>query len=314
MQMLKRISFAIGWLTLLSVVTVYILTLPRSIDALQIPPHKPDLTNGETLFWAGGCASCHAAKDAQKEARLTLAGGLEIKTAFGIFRSPNLSPDPETGIGLWNNVDFINAMVKGISPDGSHYYPAFPYTHYQIMPFSDLIDLKAFLDTLPAQFSRVAEHDLNFPFNIREGLGLWKLLYLQEPIIVPVNQDKGLLERGRYLVNGPGHCGSCHTPRTLFGGEISDRFLAGAPSLEPGDPTTGKPKARIPNITPHADGIEAWSIKDITYALETGLDPDFDSFGDSMVEVQENMAKLSAQDRLAIATYLKSIPALPSEK
>lgn len=310
--MIKQ-SFYLGVvIILLCAAWLYIETMPRTLEARLPPQHKPDLINGESIFWAGGCASCHAAQDAEGDARLVLVGGVELNTPFGIFRSPNISPDEQSGIGKWSIQEFINAMVNGVSPDGKHYYPAFPYANYRIMPYTDLIDLKAFLDTLPAKPTLVADHELSFPFNIRAGLGLWKLQYLKAKTFTTVAGADAAVERGRYLVNGPGHCGACHTPRDLFGGEISDQFLAGADMLDKGSSADEKSDGSSPNITPHADGIGDWSKQDIAYALESGFDPDFDSFGGSMVEVQENMAKLSVQDRLAIAAYLKSIPALAS--
>lgn len=289
-------------------------SLPRTFGSNQIPDHQVDLINGETLFWAGGCASCHAAVGSKGDKRLHLVGGVELNTPFGIFRAPNISPDAEYGIGRWSTAEFINAMVNGVSPQGYHYYPAFPYVNYRAMPYTDLIDLKAYLDTLPPKSSTIADHELRFPFNIRAALGLWKLLYLDGETLSPKAAIDPELERGRYLVNGPGHCGACHTPRNFLGGEIKDRYLAGARELER---EAGKEEASssyVPNITPHKDGIGEWSVKDIAYALETGFDPDFDAFGGSMVEVQENLAKLSSSDRNAIAVYLKSIPALPSDK
>jgi mono/diheme cytochrome c family protein len=294
-----------AWLTIES--------LPRTFDINLVPDHRVNLVNGETLFWAGGCASCHAAAGSKGDKRLHLVGGVELNTPFGVFRAPNISPDAESGIGRWSTADFFNAMVNGVSPQGYHYYPAFPYVNYRIMPYTDLIDLKAYLDTLPAKSSTIADHDLSFPFNIRAGLGLWKLLYLNDDTFSPEPGVDPQLERGRYLVNGPAHCGACHTPRDAFGGEIKDRFLAGAVSPE-GNNKDGDSRGQIPNITPHADGLGDWSRKDIAYALETGFDPDFDSFGGSMVEVQENMAKLPSEDRMSIAAYLKTVKALPSEK
>jgi len=273
--------------------------------------HSPDVSNGETMFWAGGCASCHAAPGSKGDERLRMVGGFEMHTPFGTFRAPNISSDPDYGIGAWTLLEFINSMVKGISPDGRHYYPAFPYTYYQNMRTEDLIDLKAFLDTLPAENNQVADHKLKFPFNFRRGLGLWKQVYLGDAMSPPGSSEMTLVERGRYLVQGPGHCGACHTPRDAFGGEITDRLLAGAASLESTEDSAAE---WIPNITPHKDGIGSWREKDIAYSLESGFDPDFDVFGGSMVEVQENMAKLTPEDRNAIAAYLKSIPAIATEK
>lgn len=291
----------------------WLMTQARPFSAEQIPDHEPNLRNGETLFWAGGCASCHAAAKSEGADRLKLVGGVELMTPFGTFRTPNISPDPVSGIGNWTNLDFINAMVKGLSPQGKHYYPAFPYTNYQKMPIQDLLDLNAFLNTLPAVTSNIPDHDLKFPFTIRRGLGLWKLLYLDGKTFKTNATASTKIERGRYLVQGPAHCGACHTPRNMFGGELTERFLAGAESFEIDSEGQDESSGFIPNITPHSDGIGSWSEQDIAYSLESGMNPDYDSFGGSMVEVQENMAMLSPEDRAAIAAYLKSVPAIESQ-
>ncbi len=290
----------------------YVLSMPDPLTADQLPAVSADLANGELMFWAGGCRSCHAAPGAEDN-ELTLSGGMELPTPFGTFRSPNISPDPDAGIGRWSTLEFINAMVRGLSPQLEHYYPAFPYPHYQNMTFGDLIDLKGYLDTLPGSSNRVAEHALAFPYSLRRGIGLWKWRYLSRNAVVQTSAPSAEVERGRYLVNGAGHCGACHTPRDEYGGDMPDRFLSGAEAIEIAEGPDGQSVGRIPNITPHPDGIGAWSEKDIEYSLESGFDPDFDSFGGTMVEVQENMARLPAADRAAIAAYLKSIPALPSD-
>ena len=281
----------------------FVLTMPDPLPDSAIPDHQPDLANGALLFDAGGCAGCHAAKGAEGEARLALGGGLEMHTPFGLFRVPNISPDPEAGIGGWSQRDFANAMLRGLSPDGAHYYPAFPYTSYARMTVTDVLDLKAFLDTLPPVRTTVAGHEIGFPFNIRRGLGLWKHLNLSDAPVVTLAADASqAVKRGRYLVEGPGHCGECHTRRDPMGGPVLADWLAGAPNPDG--------EGVIPNITPGEGGIGGWSEAEIAYSLETGFDPAFDSFGGSMVEVQENMARLPAADRAAIAAYLKAVPAL----
>lgn len=285
---------------------------PQLIDETQLPDHQADLHNGELMFWVGGCASCHAPMDADGEEQLLLSGGLEMATPFGTFTVPNISPNTEFGIGGWSKLDFVNAMVRGVSPDQKHYYPAFPYTNYQNMLVEDLLDLKAFLDTLPSSSNNAGDHQLAFPYSIRRGLGLWKRKYLQPEMPALNAPSTPALERGRYLVRGPAHCGACHTPRDSFGGMLEDEFLAGADALEIEPGAGANSASRIPNITPHEDGISSWSESDIAYSLESGFDPDFDSFGGSMVHVQENMARLATADRAAIAAYLKSIPAIPS--
>lgn len=295
---------------MLAAIVLYWLSAPVTIDPASLPEHTADLTNGEQLFWAGGCASCHAAADAEGEAKKYLGGGLELVTPFGTFVAPNISSG-EQGLGKWSNEDFINAMVKGVSPEGKHYYPAFPYTNYQIMPYQDLIDLKAYLDTLPAVASSNPDHQLSFPYNLRRGLGLWKRMYLTEASFRANPDIDASIERGRYLVDGPGHCGACHTPRDKLGATIRRSYLAGAPELEV-DSTTGETsEGWVPNITPHQEGIGDWSEEDIAYLLESGFTPDYDSLGGSMASVLSNMAKLPADDHQAIAAYLKSIAAKP---
>lgn len=295
---------ALAALVLLAIVAAlagWFLTAPNRLgdDALAGFP-KGDAAAGEMMFWAGGCASCHAAPGAKGDAKLVLAGGVELKTPFGTFRAPNLSPHPEAGIGAWSLADFANAMQRGVAPDGSHYYPAFPFTSYARMSPKDVADLFAYLKTLPASDNVPSGHDLGFPFNIRRGLGLWKLLFLDPEPVVAVDETDEQLQRGRYLVEGPTHCGECHTPRNAIGGPNLSRWLAGGPAPE------GREK--IPNITPSDKGIGGWSASEIADSLKTGFTPDFDSFGSSMADVQENMARLSDADRAAIAAYLKAVP------
>ncbi len=284
--------WAAGLLLLLAA-TFGWLTRPRTLAAEDIPAHDPDLANGERLFHAGGCAACHGAG---------LEGGLEIESPFGTFRVPNISPDSAVGIGDWSDLDFINALKSGVSPSGQHYYPAFPYGSYVRMNLPDLLDLKAYIDTFDPVSSVMAGHDLAFPWNIRRGIGLWKLLYLDTDPIVPVDTANEMLSRGRYLVEAVGHCGECHTPRDRFGGLRRALWLAGGPSPEG--------EGRVPNITPHADGLQSWSERDIVRYLTSGFTPEYDTVGGSMTEVQENLAQLPASDRAAIAAYLKAIPAV----
>jgi len=203
-------------------------------------------------------------------------------------------------------------MKLGISPRGEHYYPAFPYTSFQRMKLTDILDLKAFLDTLPPVSSSPPPHQIPFPFNIRRGLGLWKLLTVDGETLADDPELDATINHGRYLVEGPGHCAQCHTPRALFGidtlmGTLDrSRWLAGA--------TSPNGKEKIPNITPDETGIGSWSAKDIAFAFESGFKPSFDTMGSTMSEVQQNLAKLTPEDRDAIAAYLKSIPPVSTPK
>lgn len=261
---------------------------------------EPDLANGEKMFWAGGCVSCHAAPGAEGDQRLVLAGGVPLKSPFGTFYAPNISSDPSAGIGGWTLAKFGNAMTRGVGAEGEHLYPAFPYASYARMAPGDIRDLWGFMQTLPASTNVAPPHDLPFPFNLRMALGAWKLLYLNDGPRVTLADADALVRRGQYLVEGPGHCGECHTPRDALGGLDTGAWLAGAPNPEG--------EGRIPNITPRSQSIGSWTEEDIANYLETGFTPDFDSAGGSMVEVQQNMAKLTVEDRQAIAAYLKAIP------
>nr|WP_111404778.1 cytochrome c [Phycocomes zhengii] len=260
-----------------------------------------DAAAGEAVFWAAGCASCHAAPEAEGENRLVLAGGQAFPSPFGTFRAPNISPDPDAGIGDWSLVDMATALRHGVGPRGRHYYPAFPYTAYAHMTDRDIADLWAFLRTLPPSDAPSADHDLSFPFSIRRTLAMWKWMNAGGDFVLDTGGDPQL-ERGRYLVEGLAHCAECHTPRDMFGGLQEESWMGGAPN------PTGD--GRIPNITPAALD---WSAADIAYYLESGFTPDWDSAGGHMTDVIENMAKLPASDREAIAAYLKALPPVSSD-
>jgi len=289
--MAKRLGLAL----LVLVAVGFWLTRPQRIDPASLPEHVPDPVNGERLFHAGGCASCHGDR---------LEGGLEITTAFGTFRVPNISPDPEAGIGAWDRIDFLNAMKSGVSPAGQHYYPAFPYTSYTRMSVEDLLDLKHWLDAYEPVGTVVRNHEIGFPWNIRRGIGLWKRLYLDPSPVMSVPAGDDQLQQGRYLVEAVGHCGECHTPRNRFGGLKIQYWLAGGPNPDG--------EGRVPNITPHRDGLADWSARDISRYLKSGFTPEYDTVGGSMADVQENLARLPDRDREAIAAYLLALPPLPA--
>lgn len=301
-----RIGLAVAGALVAIAVAAWWISEPRPFTAEDLPDHVPDPLAGERLFWAGGCASCHASpvnnKRAKGDDKLLLGGGLELDTPYGVFRVPNISMHNDDGIGSWSMIEFVNAMQRGISPDERHYYPSFPYTSYAKMSMEDVMDLRAFLDTLPSVAGKIAEHALHFPWTIRRGIGAWKWRYLNAEPIAVLASSGASVKRGRELVEGAGHCGECHTPRDRFGGMIHDLWLAGARDPEG--------RGSIPNITPGGENIAGWSIGDIVYYLESGFTPEYDTVGGSMVSVQENLAMLTKADREAIAAYLKSIPAI----
>lgn len=302
MPLLKKLIGAALVLGGVGAVAGWFLSAPVKLDAQTLAElGAGDATRGKRIFYAGGCTSCHARPKSEGEARLELVGGLELKTPFGTFVPPNISQDPKDGIGAWSVEDLANAMLKGVSPSGEHFYPAFPYASYARMKPADIADLYAFLKTLPAVAGKAPDNTVGFPFNIRRGIGLWKLLYLSSEPVVPFSSGTpDPVMAGRYLVEGPGHCGECHTPRYFTGGGKKGQWLAGAPAAE-GD-------GIVPNITSGEGGIGDWSEGDIANYLETGFTPDFDSVGGAMVDVQKNMAELTPEDRAAIAAYLKAVP------
>jgi mono/diheme cytochrome c family protein len=279
----------------------WVVTIPATVPASALAPHTPNLDNGKTMFLIGGCASCHATPG--QDDKTKLGGGVGLKSPFGTFYTPNISPDPSQGIGKWAEADFVTAMIKGTSPDGRHYFPAFPYTSYQRIGTGDLRDLFAYLKTLPAVQDKSKPHDVPFPFNTRRTLGGWKFLFLDgKPFEGDPTKD-AVWNRGAYLVNGPGHCAECHSPRNILGGIIASQRFAGGPAPD-GD-------GFVPNIT--QKGL-SMSHEQVVKLLETGETPDGDTVGGEMGKVVANTAKLSREDRAAIATYIKSLPPVDGPK
>ena len=298
----------------LAVATLMVFAATSAARAQTSPggAHEPNAENGKYLYYAGGCASCHAAPasttcdDAKSKDDLSPVGGRCLKSDFGTFYVPNITPDKQTGIGGWTSEDFIKAMTTGTSPKGDNLYPAFPYATYQRMTRGDLLDLWAFLQTIAPVSAKAPGHDLSFPYSIRAGLRVWKGLYLDGKTFTPDPSKSPQVNRGAYLVEALGHCGECHTPRTSLGGMIEAKKMSGAPNPDG--------KGFIPNITPDKTGIGSWSAKDISYALQSGFTPEGDVMGGTMAKVQQNMAQLTQDDRDAIAAYLKAIPPIENAR
>jgi mono/diheme cytochrome c family protein len=294
--MLRRTIVA-GLLAAIAAFSLYWwLSAPVAVAVALEASRAPDLANGQELFNVGGCASCHAVPN--QPDRLRLGGGLGIGSPFGTFYAPNISPDPADGIGRWSEADFVKAVMKGISPDGAHYFPAFPYTSYAQAKVDDVRDLFAYLKTLPKVAGKVRDHDLPFPFNIRRNVGIWKLLFMDERPFTPVTGRSQEWNRGAYLVSSFGHCVECHSPRNLLGGIIKTQRFAGGPNPDG--------EGWVPNIT--QKGLGDWSVKDIADFLETGEMPEGDSASGAMRPVIKNLSQLTVEDRAAMADYLKSLP------
>ncbi len=301
--MLRKLVMLVVVLALIGAVAFWYITALQRVAASALAAYTPNLANGKTMFLVGGCASCHAIP--KQEDKTRLGGGLGLKSPFGTFFTPNISPDRRDGIGGWSEADFVTAMWKGTAPDGSHYYPAFPYTSYQRMKLEDVRDLFAYLKTLPPVEGKPRDHDLPFYLKIRRLLGGWNFLFLDGQPFKPDPSKSEEWNRGAYLVNGPGHCAECHSPRNVLGAIIAGERFAGGPDPEGGD-------GWIPNITPA--GIGDYSQRDIERILETGDMPNGDSVGGAMTAVVDNISKISAADRGAIALYLKSLPPVEGPK
>ena len=282
----------------------WILTLPAVVPASALPAYTPNLDNGRTMFNIGGCASCHAVPNINpdKVDRTRLGGGLALKSPFGTFYVPNISPDPKDGIGSWSEANFVTALWKGTSPLGRNLYPAFPYTSYQHMQLDDVRDLFAYLKTLPPVPGKVRRHDLSFPFNERRLVAGWKLLFLHGGPFVPDPTKSAQWNRGAYLVNGPGHCAECHSPRNWLGGIIERERFAGGPAPDG--------SGWVPNITPTGlqHGDVKWTQRDIASFLGDDMMPSGDFAGDGMADIVRNTSLLGADDRAAIAAYIITLP------
>ena len=274
----------------------WMVTIPATVPASALPQRSPDLDNGKTMFLIGGCASCHATPE--QDDKTKLGGGVGLKSPFGTFYAPNISPDPKDGIGRWSEADFATAMLKGTSPEGQHLFPAFPYTSYQHARREDVLDLFAYLKTLPPVAGKVRDHDVRFPFDIRRNIGIWKFLFMDGKPFVADGTKSPQWNRGAYLVNSFGHCAECHSPRNALGGIISGERFAGGPNPEG--------EGWVPNITQKRLG--EWSAKDIAYFLKTGELPDGDSVGSAMTRVIKNTSQLPDEDLAAMADYIKSLP------
>jgi mono/diheme cytochrome c family protein len=255
-----------------------------------------DAKRGEYLAKAGGCLGCHTveAKDDAKDKPVPYAGGRALKTPFGTFYGPNITPHPDAGIGRWSEADFVRAMREGRRPDGSNYFPAFPYPSFTFITDSDLRDLWAYLRSLPQSGRGSEPHDLGFLYRWRFLVGPWKWLFFTPG---PFTPSQGT--RGEYLVRALGHCGECHTPRNFLGGAKKDLFLAGAKDI-------------APNLTPTR--LKSSSDAELRSFLTTGLTAEGDVPAKEMGEVIANTtSQLTPQDLDAIIAFLRSLPPLPDE-
>ncbi len=276
-------------------------TLPDLSDA--------NLETGRNVFLASNCATCHQTPAQDKDT--LLGGGRAQQTAFGVFHMPNISPDPDHGIGKWTLKQFDRAVREGVGPDamwpdGKNLYPAFPYTSYKHLSGEHVRDLYAYIMSLPPVKQSVQDHELAFPYNLRRGVGVWRLAFLngqpQMTMPIPAGVDSEQYTRGAYLVEGAGHCAECHSPRGFMGNVTSSLRYSGGPSADG--------SAHITNITPSETGIGFWSVASIANYLSTGVNPIGRASDGDMAKVIANTSKLPFEDLQAMAVYLKHVHAV----
>ncbi|AYD03882.1 c-type cytochrome [Neorhizobium sp. NCHU2750] len=317
----SKLLAGIGGLAILGVAGFLVVTSPWTWSLIHPSRDVADagpanLENGREIFLAGDCSTCHATPG--KGDPLNLGGGRVLDTAFGKFHMPNISPDPVDGIGNWSLAEFTRAVREGVGPagllpDGENLYPAFPYTSYQRLSANDVRDMFAYIKSLQPVSSKVPAHELKFPYNLRRGIGVWRLAFLDgEPVAdsspkinlasasADTDASVAVLQRGQYLVEGPGHCAECHSART-FMGNVPEKARYGGGATPDG-------KGHFPNISPDETGIGFWSANSIADYLKSGVSPIGKIAGGDMAEVIENTSKLSNEDRHAMAAYLKSLP------
>lgn len=271
---------------------------------MLIAPFPPahalgDARRGAYLAKAGGCAGCHT-EDAKGAA--PFAGGRALKTPFGTFYGPNITPHPDAGIGRWSEEDFRRALRLGVAPDGAHFFPAFPYPSFTRITDEDTGDLWAFLRSLAPSAKRSLAHELRFPFGWRFLASAWQWLFFKPGPFVPRPALTARQNRGAYLVDALGHCGECHTPRNLLGATDRSRYLGGA--------KLAGSSGGAPNLTPTR--LKKWDDAELKDFLANGLTPDGDVVGETMGEVIRNTtSRLTPQDLDAVIAYLRSVPPVP---
>jgi mono/diheme cytochrome c family protein len=297
----RRNLAALALIVVSGLLVVWVVTRTHPLSATDIPAHTANLENGKTLYNAGGCISCHAPGPELKEVGADVpAGGKPFKTPIGILYPPNLTSDSETGLGNWTETDFVNAMQKGISPAGEHLIPAFPYTSYAHMKMTDVLDIKAYLATMAPVKNPAKPHEIPLAMVIRRGLGLWKYIGFDEAKWQPDPAMTESWNRGSYLVNGPGHCNECHTPRTIFMANDNSRKFMGGPHPEG--------KGKVPSLLSLIERGRYKDMADLVLAFQNGEELGYTHMSSGgMGDVQSNIAKLPEADVKAIAEYVTSL-------
>jgi mono/diheme cytochrome c family protein len=282
-----------------AILTSLFLCTALALSQARAEPSAETIARGKALTEAGDCASCHTADPAKP-----FAGGKRIDTPFGAIYSPNLTPDRKSGIGAWSDEDFRRALRYGVAPDGSRYYPAFPYPNFTKLTRDDILAIRAYLATLTPVENSPLPPQLRWPLNYRVLMRAWNLLFFRPGILEPDQAKGAAWNRGRYLVEGLGHCGACHTPKNMFGADKRGSAFAGglvqgffAPRLDGAE----------------RSGLKSWNGKDIVEYLQSGRNAKSHAGGLMAEVVANSTSKMGDADIASIAVYLKSLPTGPSE-
>lgn len=258
---------------------------------------------GRYLAVAANCAACHSTRSGAP-----MAGGVAFETDFGVIHSTNITPHPERGIGKWTAAQFRTAMRRGIGPGGKRFYPVFPYTHFTRLTDSDIDALYAHLRSIPPSAQPPTPNSVRFPFNRRELLAVWNLLFLREGPLQPETSRGPEWNRGRYLVEALAHCSACHTPRNALGAERSSMAMTGAAYLDEVAPGIVR-RWQSANLTRHATGLSGWTTDDFVAYLQRGGNRHLSINGPMRKVVMDGTRHLQPSDIRSMATYLRSLPA-----
>ena len=296
-----RVLTSIAVLAVAGLAVAWGMSAPHPLTAAEVPAHTPDIANGKELFNAAGCLSCHKPGPDLKNVDASLpAGGTPFKTPVGTFYPPNLTPDPETGIGKWTDAEFVNAVQRGVSPEGENLIPAFPYTSYARMKTSDVLDIKAYLDSLTPVVAPEKPAQIPAPWLLRRGVGIWKHLGFDTAQWQPDPSKPAEWNRGAYIANGPGHCNECHTPRNLFMAFDWSKQFQGGP--HPGG------EGKVPSLRDLIGRGKYTDASDLATAFQNGETMGYEHMSSGgMGEVQTNLSKLAEPDVQAVADYIASL-------
>jgi mono/diheme cytochrome c family protein len=310
MSISPRHVLVIAALMLLAIAASTFFRKGSSISTAEGPIYSADsavvddlqIERGKYLALAGNCASCHTV-----ESDGYMAGGVAFETPFGKIYSTNITPDPDTGIGNWTGLHFLNSMRHGIRPDGEHLYPVFPYTSFTKVTNEDVAALFAYLKSIPAIRQETPENEMSFPFNVRSLMSAWKSMYFEAGVYEASNEESAEWNRGAYMVEALAHCGACHSPRNYLGAEHPDMAMSGGAYTDKVPGGNLRPWS-APNLTSVPNGLGMWPVEEVAAYLKNGINSYVETFGPMNEVILNSTRHLSDDDIDAMAVYLKSLP------